>query len=171
MDSQSANRLGCLLNKSFVVVKLISAGDLIKLYSAVQSSADAEEKRRRAGEFDDAVSANIRELFSDPKYPKRRRSFGAIRKSFGGYFDDNPNELRKHLIRIGASHKRGDGDDAFWHLPINDGKNSWTTFTWSKIGAIAAIASALIALFEFLGIGPSGWFSETSEIEKLLGRK
>lgn len=150
---------------------LLGASDLVNLYSAVQTTVDTEEKRKRANEFDDAVAANIRELFGDPRYPRRRRSFGVIRKSFGGYFDDDPKELHKHLIRIGASHKKGSNDDALWHLPDGAGYSSHNLMSWGTIGAIAAVISAMVAVLEYMGFGPSDWFTQKSEIEQWLGRE
>jgi len=154
-----------------MVVGLLSAGDLIELYSAVQNSVDVEEKRRRANQFDDAVAANIRELFDDPKFPKRRRSFGVIRKSFGGYFDDEPKELHKHLIRMGASHKKGSDDDALWHLPESTGGRHSNQITRRTLGIIAVILTASFAGLEVAGFGPTGWFDHTSEIEQILRRR
>lgn len=124
---------------------MIGASELFELYRAAQSSVDAEEKRRRAAEFDDAVSHNVKELFDDPSYPRRRRSFGVIKKSFGGYFDNDLNELKRHLIRIGASHVRGEGDSALWYLPRGNIRAKIKRFV-----SLAAIVCGVLIFSVFL---------------------
>ena len=149
---------------------MISVGDLIKLYDAVQSATNAEEQRRRASELDDAIERGIVELFDDPKYPRRRRSFGVIRKTFGGYFDAKPDQLRGHLIRVGAKWVKGDKEDALWHMPkeaSNDQKQKSRNFVGLAFVVLAAILIILgtIGLF---GLYPFG--DSTPDIERWLRR-
>ncbi|MBG6148686.1 hypothetical protein IWQ51_006860 [Labrenzia sp. EL_142] len=152
---------------------MISAGDLLKLYSAVQSAADAEAKRERANELDDAIKRNIFELFEDPAYPKRRRSFGVIQKAFGGYFDEDLKELRGHLIRIGATRVKGEGTETLWHLPAST-KGSWTDWlriSWASFGTVLIVLTLLVFTLDYFEIGLWGSSPEDlSPIEQILRR-
>ena len=92
-------------------------GDLVKLFQAVQSAQTEQEKSDREEALRQAVEADIRALFDDPKYPQRRRSFSAIRKGLG-IFDSDPEKLKGILYAMGARPKgQGEGDEAHWHLP------------------------------------------------------
>ena len=89
--------------------------DLLKILQAIQSSSSAEEKARLEQELLTAVESDINALFDDPKYPKRRRTFGAIRRALG-IFDDGPQRLKEILYNMGARPVSGEGDEAYWEL-------------------------------------------------------
>lgn len=91
-------------------------GDLLKILDAVKSASDDHERGEREIELTRAIQSEIQSLFDDARYPKRRRSFGTIRKRLG-IFDDNPGELKQRLFGMGARVQKGDGDEALWHLP------------------------------------------------------
>lgn len=75
---------------------------------------------REAQQLGKAETA-IYTVFNDPKYPKRQRSFGAIRKKLyflndsSGAFDKA--KALEILSDMGAQHVRGEDDDALFHLP------------------------------------------------------
>lgn len=151
---------------------MISISDLAKLYETVQSAQSDQEKRRRAGELDDSIEAHIRSLFDDPQYPRRRRSFGIIRKGLP-IFDEEPKELQRHLIRIGAHRAKGEGDDELWHLPPKNGRRWWPDVNWVRVGALAAIIATGVAVLQFIEISDLGimnWFNvePPPEIERTL---
>ncbi len=91
-------------------------GDLVKLYDAVQSAETDREKLRRESELNDRISHYLYRMFDDPEFPNRRRTLGALKKGLA-IFDDDPILLQTHLVRVGATRLRGDGDDELWHLP------------------------------------------------------
>ena len=91
-------------------------GDLLDLLRAAQSAQSDQEKTERESAFRQAVEVEIQNLFQDPKYPNRRRSFGAIRKRLG-VFDKDPDGLKHILFGMGALVYSGENDDAFWELP------------------------------------------------------
>lgn len=122
---------------------MISIGDLTNLYKAFQSEQFDEEKRRREGQLNDAVELHIRNLFDDPLYPKRRRSFGIIRNRLP-IFDGEPIELRRHLVRVGAHREKGDGEDELWHLPVKNTRK-WTP-------KFSAISTTFIIIVIFISV-------------------
>lgn len=133
--------------------------DLLKILQAIQSAQSDEEKRRLESEFAQAVHAHIRDFYDDPRYPRRRRSFAAIRKSLQIY-NDKESDLRDVLYAMGGRAVKGDGEDALWELPENPGTpmpDPPPRAVWSQVYvALAAIAVLVAGGGWFLGLYGSG---------------
>ena len=132
-------------------------GDLVSLYSAVQKADNKKQRIENAARFDNAVEARIRELLSpNDKYPRGRRTFEAILYALA-VFDDDPTELKRHLIRIGAKRIKGNDGKDYWalggednsesgdkHVPDDPTNNSNSIVKW--LGILTAIIIAISAL-------------------------
>ncbi|MBO9467750.1 hypothetical protein J7443_21140 [Tropicibacter sp. R15_0] len=95
--------------------------DILSVGEKLRDAAREGEAEQERLEFQDKVKLAIREVFDDPDYPKRRRSFGAIRKKLF-IFDDSSEDfsharLRQILFSMEVEHLRGEGDAAFFYLP------------------------------------------------------
>ena len=90
--------------------------DLLKILQAIQAAHSDEEKKKLEHELSDAVQTEIRNLFEG--YPKRRRSFDAIRENLG-IFDppEKQEELKNILFSMGARPQKGKGGKNYWQLP------------------------------------------------------
>lgn len=129
-------------------------GDLTKLFDSVQKASTEQEKLRRATQLDDAIENQVRALFDDPEFPRRRRTLGAIKKGFAIY-DEDPIGLQTHLVRIGARRIKGDGDDELWELPAGSASGGGGgRFNWRTTAGIIGAVAALIAISASFGYGP-----------------
>ncbi len=90
--------------------------DLIALFDTVRSAQDAQEKADRLADLENAVHAEIRDLFDDIGDADRKTSFGAIKTRLAIY-DNDPDALTAILFAMGARRASGTGDAALWHLP------------------------------------------------------
>ncbi|SMX30320.1 hypothetical protein TRP8649_04463 [Pelagimonas phthalicica] len=95
--------------------------DILSVGEKLRDAAREGEAEQERLEFQDKVKLAIREVFDDPDYPKRRRSFGAIRKKLF-IFDDSSEDfsharLRQILFSMEVEHLRGEGDAAYFYLP------------------------------------------------------
>jgi hypothetical protein len=134
-------------------------GDLLKLFETVQSAQSDQEKADREHELETAVQAEIRSMFDDPKYPRRRRSFGAIRQRLA-IFDDDPGRLTEILFRMKARRVRGDGDDALWQLPeqtpgATGSQPPRKRRRWQTVAAVLLGVGIVLGLVSANKIGPS----------------
>ncbi len=142
---------------------MVNISDFLEIADRLRAAQDASEKVAVSQELQLAIQAEIQDLFDDPKYPNRRRSFGAIKIRLG-IIDDSSAEfsqarLRQILFGMGARVHRGDGDEALWELPHKDeqskskngrsdirSRSRWS-YIYAALGALASIF-AILAWFE-----------------------
>ena len=133
------------LDDQTVGLELIS--DLLKILEAIQSSQSDEERAELESKLLEEVKNEIKKMFE--KYPKRRRTFGALRQGLG-IFDppERQEELKKILFDMGARPTTGDGDEKYWHLPKSldletgtNGKRSLWPFVYTILLLVFLIAS------------------------------
>ncbi|MEP6018147.1 MAG: hypothetical protein ABJ251_06650 [Paracoccaceae bacterium] len=127
----------------------LMVSDLLKILSAVQHASSTEEKNRLEGVLLSAVEQDIRNLFEDPKFPQRKRSFQSIQGALG-IFDEDPQKLKKILYEMGARKRIGRKD--YWHLSetsvdLDTARSRNPLLSWSRLlsalGGIAAIVAVL----------------------------
>lgn len=139
-------------------------GDLAKLYSAIQSAESDKEKQERETALDDAVAIHLRRQFDDPKYPKRQRSLGALKKGLA-IFDKDPITLQTHLLKLGATRLSGEGDNEVWHLPKGADASPPRRIPWVPIlGVVAVLGFFGIAGQDILA-WTAGFVSPTPETD------
>ncbi len=92
--------------------------DPIKIEEALRAARSEREKLYQQARLTFSIRKAIHDLFDDPAYPQRRRSFGAIRNKLG-IFEGKEQELRDMLFAMQARVHRGEGDDQLWHLPAD----------------------------------------------------
>lgn len=152
-------------------------GDLIKFIQAILGWHSKREELQRKYQLDDAIDAQIETLFKDARW--ERRSFKAIRKAIGGY-DKDQDELRRHLVRVGAIRSGQIGDDEYWALAAAVGGHATQNgqrrygLKWSTAGAIAAMIVVVVTVLQFFGVGGidlTAWFNGEQPIEQWLRRK
>lgn len=125
-------------------------GDLIKIFETVQSAQTEQERKDLERQLVSAAQAEIRVLFDDPKYPRRRRTFGAIRQRLA-IFDNDPDKLTQILFLMNARRLRGDGDDALWELPNAQTPDSpRNPMRWQTVALlIGACALVIVGFLNF----------------------
>lgn len=144
--------------------------DIVKAVQSFLGLAQKQDETNRKFRLDDSIEEKLVKMLSHSKY--RKRTFKTIQRKIGG-FDKEPDELRKHLVRIGADRSGTPGGGELWELPSEKRNNEARTSgndIWMRIGVIAAIVSAVVTVLEFLGFGPSTWFENLTEIEQWLRR-
>jgi len=143
--------------------------DLIAIFDAVLGAQSDQEKADREAELLDAVRAEIRDLYDDPKYPRRRRTFGAIRQRLAIY-DNDPDTLTKILFAMNARRVKGDGDTALWELPRQvEGAETPAPprkpMRWQTLAAIIAIGAVVVlGALNFNTV--RGWFAGSGPATK-----
>ena len=90
--------------------------DPTEILDRYETKTNARMKAYEKDLFTYAVQVRIHDLFDDPQYPRRRRSFEAIRKKLG-IFEGREAELRQRLFDMSAEVIKGEGEDQLWHLP------------------------------------------------------
>ena len=135
----------------------ILLGNLVKLAQAALTSAAKREGLRRKHQLADAIEAQINLLFKNSDWEKR--SFKAIRKAVGG-FDEAHDELRRHLVRVGATRSGEAGDDEYWKFVVDgdstrkerpqDGENEGEPH-WLSRRPVQVIVGAVILVLVWIG--------------------
>ena len=137
--------------------------DALKILETIQSAQSAGEKEKLESDLLDAIREDIQDFFDDPKYPLRRRSFGAISRKLG-IFDDDPQQLKEILFKLGARPSKGEGEDTQWHLP-KSATNIQTPKkrkTWASIYSALGALAALLAILAYFGVTPGDILSFVS---------
>jgi len=128
--------------------------DALKLLQTIQAAKSKEEENKLEAELVDAVTEDIRKLFDDPSFKRRRRSFRAIRTSLG-IFDAEQERLKRILYAMGARPQRGEGEEALWHLPKRNDSTRKTSrnprFRWSRVYSLLGATAALVAILGIIG--------------------
>lgn len=128
--------------------------DLIALFETVRTAQSDQERSDRETDLQQAVRTEIRRLFDDPKYPKRRRTFAAIRKPLAIY-DNDPDTLTAILFAMGARRVDGNGDDALWELAVTSDQDTPAAppkrpVRWQTIAAgVGLLALAILVVTNF----------------------
>lgn len=132
---------------------MTSISNLIDLRKEITAAEKGAAERQATERFRHQVEDNIIELFNDPEYEQRRRSFGVIRKRFGPVFQDRDGELGEILVDMGAHVYKGEGDAALWEFSKTDEHDllsrrrgsGWSKFTLYRAGsALVAVAIVLV---------------------------
>ena len=129
--------------------------DLLTLRKEILTASAGHEQTEKAAAFHGQVVAEIYSLFDDPEFPKRRRSFGVIRKRLGVFDPDDP-ELKDILFSMGARVHKGEGEEAMWELAL--AKQTATNATpktkkphWARLSLwLIVVAVVLVVTNTFL---------------------
>lgn len=134
--------------------------DALSILEAIRSAKDAEEKQRLENELLGIVQSDIKSVFDNPQYPKRKRSFRAIQGALG-IFDDDPQELKEILFKMGA--RPTNSKRKYWHLPKDAtrpsevhrlAKKRKNGPTWSLIITSLGALAAFVTLLTWLDVRP-----------------
>jgi len=129
--------------------------DIIKAALSFFGLAQKQDEARRKHRLDDEIEDRLVTLLSDARY--QMRTFKTIRRKIGG-FDEEPDELRKHLVRIGAERNGTPGDGELWELPPERRKPEITKTAnryWLWLGGILLVV-LLVGTFiwQTIPLGP-----------------
>lgn len=127
-------------------------GDLVASVTGLLESSDRKDELRQKFRLDNAIEAKIVSLFQDGQ--SESLSFGKIRKAIGG-FDESQDELRRHLIRVGAARSDGQGESEVWlfrrPITIRQPSSRWKYWFPMTLAAVATIV-VIGELLSYLGI-------------------
>ena len=119
--------------------------DILKALLSFLGLAQEQSETNRKYRLDDAIEEHLVNLLSSSKY--KRRTFKTILRKIGGY-DGEPDELRRHLVRIGAIRSGTPGDGEFWELLAENRKTStFQTFRYRWMW----LSGSTIFLLVFIG--------------------